>query len=66
MSKCSKRPRLIVLRINWLMTKFWSFGFVSFGIVSDFVLRYSNFLLLETTGNGKAFSSLTAKGRGSL
>ena len=22
---------------------FWSFGFVSFGIVSNFVLRYSNF-----------------------
>ena len=33
----------MALRIVFVMKMFWSFGFVLLGIVSNFVLRYSDF-----------------------
>jgi hypothetical protein len=43
MFKSLKHGKDIALRIVFVMKMFWSFGFVSFGIVSNFVLRYSDF-----------------------
>ncbi len=43
MFKSLKYAKDIGLRTVFVMKRFWSFGFVSFGIVSNFVLRYSNF-----------------------
>jgi hypothetical protein len=37
-----KHGKEIALRIAFVMKTFWSFGFVSLGIVSNFVLRYSD------------------------
>ena len=42
MSKCSKLKRSLS-RIKPMERVFWSFEFLSFGIVSYFVFRYSNF-----------------------
>jgi hypothetical protein len=42
MSKNLKHGKDMALRIVFVMKMFWSFGFVSFGIVSNFVLRYSD------------------------
>ncbi len=42
MSKCSKLKRSL-WRIKPMKRVFWSFEFLSFGIVSNLVLRYSNF-----------------------
>jgi hypothetical protein len=43
MFKSLKHGKDMALRIVFVMKMFWSFGFVSFGIVSNFVLRYSDF-----------------------
>jgi hypothetical protein len=43
MFKSLKQGKDMALRIVLVMKVFWSFGFVSFGIVSNFVLRYSDF-----------------------
>ena len=43
MFKSLKGGKDIALRIVFVMKMFWSFGFVSFGIVSNFVVRYSDF-----------------------
>ena len=42
MFKSLKHGKDIALRIVFVMKMFWSFGFVSLGIVSNFVLRYSD------------------------
>jgi len=42
MVKSLRHGKDIALRIVFVMKTFWSFGFVSFGIVSSFVLRYSD------------------------
>ena len=42
MFKSLKHGKDIALRIVFVMKMFWSFGFVSFGIVSNLVLRYSD------------------------
>ncbi len=43
MLKSLKHAKNIVFGTVFVIKTFWSFGFVSFGIVSNFVLRYSNF-----------------------
>jgi hypothetical protein len=43
MFKSLKHGKDIAVRIVFVMKMFWSFGFVSLGIVSNFVLRYSDF-----------------------
>ena len=43
MFKSLKHGKDIALRILFVMKMFWSFGFVLLGIVSNFVLRYSDF-----------------------
>jgi hypothetical protein len=43
MFKSLKHGKDMALRIVFVMKMFWSFGFVSLGIVSNFVLRYSDF-----------------------
>ena len=42
MFKSLKHGKDMALRIVFVMKTFWSFGFVSFGIVSNLVLRYSD------------------------
>jgi hypothetical protein len=42
MFKSLRHGKDIALRIVFVMKIFWSFGFVSFGIISNFVLRYSD------------------------
>jgi hypothetical protein len=43
MFKSLKHGKDMALRIVLVMKMFWSFGFVSLGIVLNFVLRYSDF-----------------------
>jgi hypothetical protein len=43
MFKSLKHAKNIAFGTVFVIKTFWSFGFVSFGIVSNFVLRYSNF-----------------------
>ena len=42
MLKSLKHSKDMAIRIVFVKKMFWSFGFVSFGIVSNFVLRYSD------------------------
>jgi hypothetical protein len=43
MFKSLKHGKDMAVRIVFVMKMFWLFGFVSLGIVSNFVLRYSDF-----------------------
>lgn len=43
MFKRLKHAKNITLRTVFVIETFWSFEFVSLGIVSNFVLRYSDF-----------------------
>jgi len=49
MSQIPKHADVIVFGIDYVMKTFWSFGFLPFDIVSNFVLRYSILHIVKGT-----------------